>query len=165
MRRDGGISQAVEGTTDVSSWLSAGSASKQACALRLLSEIRAEIHADELSERAQLLAAGGEGAGCWHNDLPATWQRPMWSDPVFRVPLRFRLGLPVLPQPRAGDDLKKCACGKELDPLGWHVLLCNRGRWTCARHNALDRERGWLCCIGRTTCTATWLQNSAAEWH
>ena len=139
LRRDGGISRAVEGATDVSSWLSAGSASKQACALRLLSEIRAEIHADELSERAQLLAAGGEGAGCWHNDLPATWQRPVWSDPVFRVPLRFRLGLPVLPQPRAGDDLKKCACGKELDPLGWHVLLCNRGPWTCARHNALVR--------------------------
>ena len=139
MRRDGGISRAVEGATDVSSWLSTGSASKQACALRLLSEIRAEIHADELSERAQLLAAGGEGAGCWHNDLPATWQRPVWSDPVFRVPLRFRLGLPVLPQPRAGDDLQKCACGKELDPLGLHVLLCNRGPWTCARHNALVR--------------------------
>ena len=120
LRRDGGISRAVEGATDVSSWLSAGSATKQACALRPLNEIRAEIHADKLSERAQLLAAGGEGAGCWHNDLPATWQRPAWSDPVFRVPLRFRLGLPVLPQPRAGDDSKKC-------PLGWRALLCNRG--------------------------------------
>ena len=141
LRPGGDISRLADGSVGVSSWLGARPACKQADALRLLSEIRAETLASGLTEeeRAHLMAAGGDGAGSWHAEIPAHWQRPTWSDPVFRVALRFRLGLRVLPLPRDGEGESTCSCGKAMDSMGWHSLLCNKGPWTCARHNVVVR--------------------------
>ena len=121
-------------------WLQAGPASKQADAIRLLSETRAASLGNSLSksEHAHFLSAGGEGAGCWHAEVPATWQRPVWTDPVFRIALRFRLGLRVMAV-STNDEASLCACGAERDLHGRHALLCNRGPWTCGRHNSLVR--------------------------
>ena len=123
----GGIGRTSDHRASVEEWLRAGPAAKQGEVLQILSELRSEEHAAELSkvERAHFLAAGCEGAGGWHAELPSSWQRPVWSDPVYRVALRFRLGLRVLPA--VGGDDAVCSCGAIMDPFGRQTLLCNKG--------------------------------------
>ena len=60
--------------------------------------------------------------------------------------VRLRLGLPVIP---AIETAQLCSCGKSLDLLGNHLILCKRGAQVSQRHNML--VQAWTRLIKKTT--------------
>lgn len=88
--------------------------------------------------QARLRSAAG-GAGVWVEAIP---NRPTLRlrDAEFVTGLRWRLGLPLLPeglccQNTAKDAEKRCGC--ILDQFGDHVTICSRGGGTYRIHGGI----------------------------
>ena len=96
-----------------------------------LDRLRSALQTPE--DVARLLAASTESASCLYHCIPSSRDGTRLSDTALSLAVGLRLGLPVA---TAGV----CACGAELDPLGDHVLSCNRGVGHGARHKTLNEE-------------------------
>ena len=94
-------------------WLREVYASRFGDALRLLNEIRFEEVWRGLAaeEEVRFFAARGDGVARWHAEVSIPWQGPMWTDPIFKMVLRFHLWFRVLPATNVGELERTCVCG------------------------------------------------------
>ena len=74
MIRDGTFGRSADDRAGVAVWRRAEPAAKQGDVIQLVSEMLSEELVGTLSdiERAHFLAAGGNGAGGWHAEIPST---------------------------------------------------------------------------------------------
>jgi len=99
---------------------------------------------DEIS-KSRIFSASGPGNAGFLTAIP-TEQSLSMSNVQMVTAVRLRLGLPVIP---AIETTQFCSCGKSLDLLGNHLILCKRGAQVSQRHNML--VQAWTRLIKKTT--------------
>lgn len=82
--------------------------------------------------RTRLLSCSGIGASGWLTAIPFCGSLTL-SNEEFCTAALLRLGLPIPACVSAGS----CVCGKPMDDLGRHALVCSKAGWLQRRHDNL----------------------------
>ena len=127
-------------------------------------------------ERLRLQSVSRRDAGQWLLALPIQHWKLELSSRVFKILLRWWLGVPIYPYPARVEDRAKCpevgrlrstegpdaydpkSCDDSLDPWGDHAVCCRYGPSRVARHNevnyvwaSLVKSNGWDCKLEQRT--------------
>ena len=82
-------------------------------------------------QRAGLLAAQAPHSGDWLFSLPISAYGLRMDDEAIRVAVAVRLGIDP-------GSAHTCRCGANIDPSGFHSLVCRHVPGRAARHHALN---------------------------
>ena len=84
-------------------------------------------------EKARIRSAGGPGSSAFLEALPNRYITRLTNEQM-RIACGLRLGFHLVP-----DDLRLCACGKQLDATANHSMMCAKGGGAFRRHHGIQR--------------------------
>ena len=91
-------------------------------------------------DRARLLCVRQPMAGLWLADGVLSWDA-IFPHEAFLTAVRLRLGLPH----PGMQNIPRCTCGADVDPLGLHHLHCKTDAELIIAHNSVRDSIGRLC--------------------
>lgn len=100
-----------------------------------------EVHLEETTEKARILAIRKPESSAWLHALPSRAIGTLMNNNVFRISIGLRLGLNICTP-------HTCVCGRFVDSKGLHGLSCKKSAGRFSRHAELNEI------IKRTLSTA-----------